>query len=480
MRSDLNSNPHPRARVYEKNPTHSWQSDFSKAVSTSGDLAPGGPTHRPNLRRVMKRHSIAMIAPCPFPANYGTPGAIREMCETLSTRGHRVHVVTYPFGENLPVGSAKVWRSWYWRKQDRLHAGPSCKKLLLDLFLLLTVCRVIRSQRIDVIHGHNYEGVLIGFVAKLITGKPLIYNAVNLMADELPSYHFIKPAFLAAPIARFLDLVVAKLPDYFIAVTNELQRSLIGLGAPAERIRFVACGVKGRMFDKGDPVTLRARYEIGQRPVVMYTGINSPFQRIDHLLRAFRLTLQEEPTALLMVVSPLKHDPDVAANRQMAESLGISQSVRWIEGQTLAELPDYLAMATVAVISRPEVPGHPIKLLNYMAAAKPIVCFEGAAKGVRHMQEAYVVCDHDWQTLGFGILTLMRDPELAARLGKRAKQMVLRDFDWARLCRKIEDVYDAVTIGAREPSTVSGVPKRRTAPHGHADFETVKRPTSML
>ena len=43
----------------------------------------------------MKRYSIAMIAPCPFPANYGTPGAIREMCEALSARGHRIHVVTY-------------------------------------------------------------------------------------------------------------------------------------------------------------------------------------------------------------------------------------------------------------------------------------------------------------------------------------------------------------------------------------------------
>jgi len=414
----------------------------------------------------MRRYSIAMIAPCPFPANYGTPGAIREMCETLSMQGHQIHVITYPFGEDLPVGSAKIWRPWYWRKSNRLHAGPSCKKLLLDLLLLIKVCRVVRSEQIDIIHGHNYEGALIGFIAKLLTGKPLIYNAVNLMADELPSYGFIKPAFLANPIARFLDRVVTKIPDYFIAVTKELREALVRLGAPAERISFIACGVKTGMFDKSDPAALRARYEVGQRPVVMYTGINSPFQRIDHLLRAFWFTLQGEPTALLMVVSPLKHDPDLAANRELAQSLGISQSVRWIEGQTLAELPDYLALATVAAMSRPEVPGHPIKLLNYMAAAKPIVCFEGAAKGVRHMQEAYVVCDHDWQTLGLGILTLVRNPELAARLGKRAKQMAARDFDWSRLCRKIEDIYDGVTRAEPEPFTAPGKQKRRSAPKG--------------
>ncbi|HTY55863.1 MAG TPA: glycosyltransferase family 4 protein [Candidatus Binataceae bacterium] len=412
----------------------------------------------------MKRYSIAMIAPCPFPANYGTPGAIREMCETLSARGHQVHIITYPFGEDLPIGTAKLWRPWYWSKSSKLHAGPSCKKILLDLFLLLKVLRVVRSEKIDLIHGHNYEGALIGWVAKLFTGKPLVYNAVNLMADELPTYGFIKPAFLAGPIARFLDRIVTRIPDYFITVTKNLGDALQQRGAPAGRITFVACGVKTAMFDGSNGEALRARHEVGQRPVVMYTGINSPFQRIDHLLRAFSLTLQAEPTALLMVVSPLKHDPDLAPNRELAESLGISQSVRWIEGQTLAELPDYLAMANVTAISRPEVPGHPIKLLNYMAAAKPIVCFEGAAKGVRHMKEAYVVPDHDWQALGRGIVALMRNPELATRLGQRAKQVVARDFDWSRLCAKVEHIYDGLM--AAEPVALElervRTPRRRT------------------
>jgi glycosyltransferase involved in cell wall biosynthesis len=219
------------------------------------------------------------------------------------------------------------------------------------------------------------------------------------------------------------------------------------------------------MFDNSDAAPLRARYDIGERPVVMYTGINSPFQRIDHLLRAFSVTLQGAPTALLMVVSPLKHDPDLAANRALAESLGIGDSVRWVEGQTLRELPDYLAMATVAAMSRPEVPGHPIKLLNYMAAAKPIVCFEGAAKGVRHMHDAYVVPDHDWQELGRGILALLRDPELATRLGERAKETVAKDFDWSQLCRRVEDIYDSLMTAESEPVELerARVKRRRTA-----------------
>ncbi len=402
----------------------------------------------------MKPYSIAMVAACPFPANYGTPGAIREMSQTLAARGHAVHIVTYPFGEDLPVGNAKIWRAPYWRRSRIFHAGPSVEKLLLDVLLLFELCRVIRRERVSIIHAHNYEGVLIGFVAKLLTGRPLLYNAVNLMADELPTYHFIRPAFLVKAIARFLDWLVVKVPDHFIAITKDLQDTFLQRGIPESRIALIPCGVKPEMFANPNPAPLRERFLITQKPVVIYTGVTSPFQRIDYLLQAFALVLQEEPNALLMVVSPLSNDPDLESNRALAESLGISGSTIWVQGQSLFELPDYLAMASVAVIPRPNVPGHPIKLLNYMAAAKPIVCFEGAAKGVRHMKEAYVVPDHDVPALGHGIVTLLRDPSLGERLGAAAKETVEKEFDWCCLCNAVEVVYEAMNGEERLLSAV--------------------------
>jgi len=47
--------------------------------------------------------SIAMVAACPFPANFGTPAAIREMSEELARRGHSIRVVTYPLSHAIPI-----------------------------------------------------------------------------------------------------------------------------------------------------------------------------------------------------------------------------------------------------------------------------------------------------------------------------------------------------------------------------------------
>jgi glycosyltransferase involved in cell wall biosynthesis len=363
--------------------------------------------------------------------------------------GHDVHIVTYSFGDDLPVGGAKLHRIPHWGKARSKYVGPSKEKPFLDALMVAELLKVIRREKIDIIHAHNYEGALVGIAAKLVTGKPLIYNAVNLMSDELHTYGFIKPEFLAKGIARALDWFVPILPDHILTLTPELNDALIKKGVKPERLTIVPCGVKPEMFDNADPTKFRRQYPVEGRKVVMYTGINSAFQRVDYLLRAFTVVLKEEPNSVLMVVSPMERhqEPDLIVNQQLAEQLGISKNVIWVGPHTLDDLPHYLALADVTVVPRPECPGHPIKLLNYMMASRPIVCFQGAAKGIEHMRDALIVPDHNWQQMGKDIVTLIRDREVAARLGARAKETVLENFDWRILCKRVEGIYDRLLNG---------------------------------
>ena len=382
-----------------------------------------------------------MVAACPFPVNYGSPGAIREMALTLSEMGHNIHIVTYPEGDDLPIGNAKLHRAGKVARSQRTQVGPSLRKLWIDLLLVIKLCRVIWSEKIEIIHAHNYEGGVAGVIAKFCTGKPLVYNAVNLMSDELDTYGFIKPAFLAKWLATALDTFIPIFPDHIIAVTQELYDWFVRRGVKSNRLTLIPCGVRPELFAGADPSELLRKYEVGSRPVVMYTGINSAFQRIDYLLHAFTIVQEAEPSALLMIVSPLANEPNYPANVELAKSLGISQNVIFVGPHRLDELRDYLAMAAVTVVPRPECPGHPIKLMNYMMAAKPTVCFAGAAKGVRHLYDAFIVPDHDWQKMGEAIVTVLRDPALAKRLGTQGHNTVLNNSDWRILAKKIKLIY---------------------------------------
>jgi 1,2-diacylglycerol 3-alpha-glucosyltransferase len=404
-------------------------------------------------------YSIAMVAACPFPANHGSAASIREMSDTLMDMGHDIHIVTYPFGqEDIKVRRAKVHRTDSFRPETNAKVGPSPEKFSLDFQLLRLLCRVIRKEKIDIIHAHNYEGALIGILAKWLTRRPLLYNAVNLMSDELAGYNFIRPAWVAHGIAHGLDWFTPIFPDHITAVSPELREWFLKNGVPAAKVDMVPAGIEPDLFDPPEPEKFRQQYRLDGRPVVMYTGVLNAFQRIDYLLAAFAFVLRQRSDALLLVVSPLISETHERTYRQLAQELGIADSVIWISPHSLKDLPSYLALADVAVVPRPECPGHPVKLLNYMLAGRPIVSFAGGAKGVRHLHDAYIVPNHNLEALGQGIITLLKDRALAAKLGANAHATVLANFDWRQICAKIECIYGRLL--AAPATAVDGAPNR--------------------
>jgi len=395
-------------------------------------------------------YSIAVVAACPFPANYGSAASIREMSDTLSDMGHDVHIVTYPFGQgDIRVRRAKVHRTGPFHPETNPKVGPSHEKFSLDFQLLRLLCRVIRRENIDIIHAHNYEAALIGILAKWLTRRPLLYNAVNLLSDELAGYNFIRPAWLAHCIAHGLDWFTPIFPNHITAVSPELRDWLLKRGVPARKVDMIPAGIEPDLFDHVQPEKFREKYQLNGRPIIMYTGVLDAYQRIDCLLRAFAVALREKPDALLLVVSPLISEASENQHKQLAAKLGISSSIVWISPHPLHDLPSYLALADVCVVPRSECPGHPIKLLNYLLAGKPVVSFAGGAKGVRHMHDAFVVPNYDIEALGRGIVTLLNDRALAEKLAANGNATVLANFDWRHICAKIERIYERLLEGAR-------------------------------
>src|SRR5437879_1067471 len=71
--------------------------------------APHQPIFAPAVRAVIEHRpptasaalNVCVLAACPFPANHGTPGSIREMSEAVAALGHEVHIVTYHIGEAI-------------------------------------------------------------------------------------------------------------------------------------------------------------------------------------------------------------------------------------------------------------------------------------------------------------------------------------------------------------------------------------------
>ncbi|MEJ2339795.1 MAG: glycosyltransferase family 4 protein [Gemmatimonadales bacterium] len=377
-----------------------------------------------------------MVAACPFPYGRGTPIRIHRLAEALSRRGHEIHVVTYHIGDpEVPEGVA-VHRIRDLRWYRHYEPGPTRAKLLiLDPLLVRKLRQVLRSHDIDLIHAHHYEGLLVAGLSGA-AHCPVIYDAHTTLESELHYYPLGLPKRLCRSLGRMLDRRLPRRASHVIAVSEEIRNTLLELAQlPEDRIDVIPNGVESTLFDVIEP----DRRQTEDDRIVAFAGNLAPHQGIEHLLAAFGRVRERWSRARLHIVSSSDFSPYAG----LARELGIEDAIE-LKQVSFGELPRRLAAADVLVNPRVEATGLPMKLLNYMAAGRPIVSFVGSAVHLEDGKTALTAEDGNSDALADAMLRLLEDDDLAARLSREAKRKAREEFDWMIRAAQVEAVYDRV------------------------------------
>ncbi|HEX5438115.1 MAG TPA: glycosyltransferase family 4 protein [Gemmatimonadaceae bacterium] len=378
---------------------------------------------------------IAVVAACPFPRQRGTPVRIQRLAEELQRRGHDVHVVTYPHGDDARATALTVHRVAQVGTRYRTRPGPSISKLLvLDPLLVAVVKRVLRAHDIDIIHAHHYEGLLVSVLARGRHAVPVVYDAHTLLESELPSYAAVLPHAPKLALAKRLDRWLPAQADHVISVTEAIRDRLLAVTRlRTEQITTISNGVECDLF------TPPATTALNGHGTVVFTGNLAPYQGIDVLLRAFRAVLASRPDARLVIAT----DTSFAPYEVLSRSLGVRHAIDVLT-TGFSGVPAVLARATIAVNPRLGCDGIPLKLLNYMAASLPVVSFAGSAPGVVHGETGWLVARGDIPGFAAGILALLAQPELAREIGLRARRHVELHHSWEAMSAGTETVLRQV------------------------------------
>jgi glycosyltransferase involved in cell wall biosynthesis len=386
-----------------------------------------------------KSLTIAMVAACPFPAAFASSGLIRELSQALRSSGHRVHVVTYHLGlEGFDVDGIHIHRIPKIPFYRKICSGISTGKPLLDGLLTLKLLEVIRSVDIDVIHAHNYEAPPAGYFARYFTGIPVVYHAHNTMYHELPSY-FSLPALcrLARFIGRKLDQWIPSRADEIITLSEAQSEYLCKTGVPESKIHLIPPAIYPEAFEGGDRESIRARLSLKDEPLIIYTGGLQPYQNCQVLIPVMQSLLKSIPDAHLLIVA--RSTPE--SLRLQAVQAGIDNRIHFMQNVGLDWDRNCLAAADVAVIPRTHCIGFPVKMLNYLAASKPVVCFESLANTFVNGREVLAVKTGDPEAMSIGIRQVITRPELRKTLSEEGYKAALARHHWNSVVPEIEQLY---------------------------------------
>ncbi len=383
---------------------------------------------------------VLVVAPTPFFADRGCHVRILGEVQALQEFGHEIKVCTYHLGKEIDgIDTVRTPRMpWY----QKLSAGPSIHKIYIDGFLLWKVLRACQAFRPDVIHAHLHEGIVIGKVASLRYGVPMLADLQGSLTEEILDHGFIPSWRWLVNIVRRIEGKVNNMPDHLIASSTPTAELVMNkFGIPESRITAIGDGVDLKVFCQQEK-DLGLMDQLGIDPqdrVIVFIGVLTAYQGIDLLLEAMPAILKKIPKAKVLCVG----FPETAY-REKAKQMGLEASVIFPGKIPYAEASRYLSLGHVAVSPKISTTEANLKLFGYMAMGLPTVVFDNLINREILGDLGIYAQSGDVSSLADSLVLALSDEELRKRLGERSYQKAVECYSWKAVGEQLVGSYNRV------------------------------------
>jgi glycosyltransferase involved in cell wall biosynthesis len=389
-------------------------------------------------------YRVLMIAPTSFFLDYGCHVRILEEARVLQSLGHRVKIVTYPLGRNLP--GLDIERTIPIPFRSRNEVGPSRSKILIDALLALKAFQAALAFKPHIIHAHLHEGALIGGILSRGLRVPLVFDFQGSMTSEIVDHRFLDPRSKILPLIRGLEWQIDRLPQKILTSSQNAARLLTDeFHVQASKILILSDNADASAFgpvEDGERAAqmreLQARLGIPDgHKIVVYIGLLDTYRGTDVLLDAAAQLLARRADTHFVIIG----FPNIERYQTRARELGIDQHVSFPGRVPYEDVPRWLSLGDVAVEPKMSATEAAGKVLNYMAMALPVVAFDipvmheylGDLGVFAPLGDAAAFADQ--------IETLLEHPERARAIGLALRERAQQHFSWERAGRAIECVY---------------------------------------
>ena len=300
--------------------------------------------------------------------------------------------------------------------------------------LMLPQPGVDRRMR-NLIGDHGIETVWFGAAAPLALLAPRARDAGAQRV--LASTHGHEVGWSMLPGARSALRRIGESVDVVTYVSRYTRGRFAAAFGPQACLELLSPGVDTDRFepDSVARAQLRARYRLGNRPVVVCVSRLVPRKGQDMLIRAMPEIRRRVPEAALVIVGG---GPQAASLRRLADDRGVAADVVFTGGVPGDELPAHYAMADVFAMpcrtrgAGLDVEGLGIVFLEASATGVPVVAGRsgGAPETVLEGQTGRVVDGRAPEEIAEAVAGLLSDPGAARRMGEAGRRWIARDWNW--------------------------------------------------
>lgn len=385
---------------------------------------------------------------------FGAPWMV-ALAREQQRAGHEVCAVIPSLDGGLGDDLARAGIAAYAAPADIVASERGALRKLRALWQLVALLRRLRP---DVVHSHILNSVVTARVASWLADTP-----IHLTGN-------VHPISLESDLMRALEVGTAFCDAKTIASCSYTRELYLRHGVPAEQVALIHYAVDQSGHDPALADGARVRRELGLAPdtpvigkvAYFYPPARTPgavppelrgrgIKGHDVLLRAVPHVLASVPDAKFVLVGR-GLGPDgpryEQSLKELAASLGVAHAVLFAGVRD--DVPDVLASFDVSLhTSLSDNLGGTVESL---LMERPLVVSDigGFADTVIHEETGLVVPKDDPRALADAIVRLLRDRELAARLGRNGRAHMLSRFTLAHTVAATEALFAQMPSRAKD------------------------------
>jgi glycosyltransferase involved in cell wall biosynthesis len=359
-----------------------------------------------------------------------------SLARSLRDRGHEVVLVS-PAG---PYGPELRRLGFRWEPLELSRSGIDP---IAELLVIRRLRALYRRLRPDVAHHFTIKCVIYGSFAGRAAAVPRIVNSVTGLGFALLA-RTIKARSIRPIVALLYRRALAGTTVIFQNHDNLATLNSLGALRRSETRVIPGDGIDTERFMP--PAVAPAE------PVVLMMGRLLWSKGVAEFVAAAALVRAEAPAARFVLAG--------APDPGNPESVDEETLRRWrSEGhvELVGQRSDVLELqqaCSIAVLASTQGEGMPRALLEAGACGKPMVGTDvpGSRELVEHGVTGLLVPPADSASLAAAILSLLRHPELALRMGWAARARVVAEFSDHRITARTEEVYG---LAVQPPAAVA-------------------------
>jgi glycosyltransferase involved in cell wall biosynthesis len=310
---------------------------------------------------------------------------------------------------------------------------------------LLVSTYIFVRRGFDVMHAHNPPDTLflVAVPFKLL-GKKFVFDQHDL-CPELYRSRYSAAEGVYTRFLRMFEWCSLKLADVTVATNESYKQIQIERANKNPADVFVVRNGPNQM--RMTPAAPSARLKGMNKSILCYIGSLNPQDGVDYLLRSLRhlmhgLKRSDFYCVIMGSGDSLQDLRDLAGNLQLN---GCVELTGFVSDE---DLQANLAAADICVDPDPSSPLNDvstwIKVMEYMAAAKPIVTFDLKETRFSARHAAIYVKPNNETEFAEAIAQLMDQPELRKQMETYGRRRVEDELQWAKVGNNLLTAYETL------------------------------------